>query len=65
MDNKLSLEMCDRLKPGEAYEEAGDRDHANKKWSQSEKYLHDSGCFEANKALSKCMDENDRAWRAC
>ncbi len=57
--------MCDRLKPGEAYEEAGDKDQANKKWSQSQYYLQDSGCFEANKALSKCMDENDRAWRAC
>ncbi len=57
--------MCDRLKPGEAYEEEGDKDQANKKWSQSQQYLQDSGCFEANKALSKCMDENDRAWRAC
>jgi hypothetical protein len=35
------------------------------RWTQLQQFLKDSGCFEVNQELEKCMDQNDRAWRMC
>ena len=61
--------MCDRLKPTthqtEEVEDQVDQEKQEAKWSQSEKYLHDSGCYNANHLLNECLVKHDRAWREC